>query len=168
MERSPRDSERASPVWRTKIAGAAVLGGRTDLVGRRAVKRGEGGGEPVAGQRAGHAKIFSFSAADTALLTRTGRTDFLRLTAKSIPPPLGHGEVLYLNTAAFFFLKVPTRQLLPSLLPSRLPPTGAIFFPPLYHPRSSSLVTRLFSFLFFNFFFLTFLSSFHCVTSTTI
>lgn len=166
MERSPRDSERASPVCRTKIAGAAVLGGRTDLVGRRAAKRGEGGGEPVAGQRAGHAKIFSFSAADTALLTRTGGTDFLRLTAKSIPPPLGHGEVLYLNTAAFFLSRCPrVNSCLPLSRRASLPLARFPSLPFTIHVQA--LVTRLFSFLFFNFFFLTFLSSFHCVTSTT-
>lgn len=68
-------------------------------------RRSEEGGLNRAGQRVGHAKIFSLGRHCityllTYLLTRTGTRDFLRLTAKSIAP--GHGEVLYLNIGVFF------------------------------------------------------------------
>ena len=127
---------------RTKIAGAAVLGGRTNLGGRRAAKRGRVkrasllASEPVT-QR------FSPSRRPTLHYSHvrtkgTGRplTDFLRLTAKSIPPPplSGHGEVLYLNTAAFF----------QGAHASTLPHWRDFLLP--FPPHVPALVTRLFSF----------------------
>lgn len=78
--------------------------------------RGKEGRRAVAGQRAGHAKIFSF-ATDTALLTRTGdqpQGDLLRLTAKSIPATPKFFTLT--SPFFFFFFKAPTRPPSSSLL----------------------------------------------------
>lgn len=102
--------------------------------------RGKEGRRAVAGQRAGHAKIFSF-ATDTALLTRTGdqpQGDLLRLTAKSIPAT----PKFFTLTSPFFFFFFQGAHATTFLLP---PFHGDFLFSSYSH---GALVTRLFVALF--------------------
>lgn len=98
--------------------------------------RGKEGGRAVAGQRAGHAKIFSF-ATDTALLTRTGdqpQGDLLRLTAKSIPATLK-----FFTLTSPFFPRRPRDHFPPPSFPRGFP----LFFLFAWRSRDSIICDSL-------------------------
>lgn len=101
--------------------------------------RGKEGRRAVAGQRAGHAKIFSF-ATDTALLTRTGdqpQGDLLRLTAKSIPAT---PKFFTLTSPFFFFFSRRPRDHLP---PPSFPRGFPLFFLFAWRSRDSIICGSL-------------------------